>query len=401
MPSLLFVILGYLSFAQQNHFIYLQTENKQPFYVKLGTKVFSSSVTGYVILSKLVDGEYPFIIGFPKNIYPEQTFNCTIDNNDQGYLIKNFGEKGWGLLNLQTANIRMAGELVKKTTTTKVSDDPFANMLANVVHDSTINHKEVKEEPINIVVNTKVETKDTITTAPLVSSPDGTNKKTLEPSTNKISTDPITNKAVEPIKADITRTSRKKSKDGLQLVYIDKNEMTFDTIRVFIPTEKAEKKKVVQDSSRKEISVEAKDSVVKNTIAPDQPVKPNIEPPVQATKTDTGPPVQVAKTTTGLMVNSDCRANAMEEDFLKLRKKMAAENNEDNMLRVAKKTFKSKCFTTDQVKNLAPLFLKDEGKYSFFETAYPFVSDSGNFPGLESQLSDQYYITRFRAMIHK
>ena len=44
-------------------------------------------------------------------------------------------------------------------------------------------------------------------------------------------------------------------------------------------------------------------------------------------------------------------------------------------------------------------FLKDIGKYNFFDMAYPFVSDSHNFGNLQGQLSDSYYISRFQVMI--
>jgi hypothetical protein len=100
-----------------------------------------------------------------------------------------------------------------------------------------------------------------------------------------------------------------------------------------------------------------------------------------------------------VIANSDCKNFASEDDFLKLRKKMAAEDNDEDMVAVAKKVFKSKCFTSDQIKNLSVLFLKDEGKYNFFDAAYPFVSDSYNFGSLEVQLSDAYFISRFKAMI--
>ena len=45
------------------------------------------------------------------------------------------------------------------------------------------------------------------------------------------------------------------------------------------------------------------------------------------------------------------------------------------------------------------LFLKDEGKYKIFDAAYPFVSDSYNFSTLETQLTDVYFINRFKVMI--
>ena len=100
-------------------------------------------------------------------------------------------------------------------------------------------------------------------------------------------------------------------------------------------------------------------------------------------------------------INSDCKAFADDEDFLKLRKKMASENSDDNMIKVAKKAFHSKCFSTEQIKNLSFLFLTNEGKYMFFDAAYAFASDSNQYLTLQSQLTDSYYINRFKAMIHK
>ncbi len=78
-----FVVLS--SFSQQNHFIYLQTENRQPFYVKLDKKILSSSASGYIIIPKLQEGNYIMAIGFPKNEWPEQTVTCTVNKKDSGY----------------------------------------------------------------------------------------------------------------------------------------------------------------------------------------------------------------------------------------------------------------------------------------------------------------------------
>jgi len=111
--------------------------------------------------------------------------------------------------------------------------------------------------------------------------------------------------------------------------------------------------------------------------------------------------IVLPKVVTSSKVNSDCKEFATDEDFLKLRKKMAAENNNDDMIRIAKKVFRTRCFSTEQIKNLSFLFLNDEGKYMFFDTAYPFASDSDQYYLLVSQLMDGYYINRFKAMIHK
>ena len=69
------------------------------------------------------------------------------------------------------------------------------------------------------------------------------------------------------------------------------------------------------------------------------------------------------------------------------------------MISVARKAFKSNCFSTEQIKNLSVLFLKEDGRYRFFDAAYPFVYDSQNFSSLQSQLTDEYLINRFKAMI--
>ncbi len=80
---------------------------------------------------------------------------------------------------------------------------------------------------------------------------------------------------------------------------------------------------------------------------------------------------------------------------------MASENHDDQMIKIAKKYFHAKCFSTEQIKNLSFLFLSNEGKYRFFDVAYPFSADSEQYKTLQSQLTDSYYINRFKAMIHK
>ena len=108
------ILIPVLLTAQLNHFIYLQTEGKQPFYAKLDKKVLSSSASGYLIIPKLKDGIYNITIGFLKTENSEQTYICSIDNKDAGYLIKNFGDKGWGLFNLQTLDVVMEGNKDKQ-----------------------------------------------------------------------------------------------------------------------------------------------------------------------------------------------------------------------------------------------------------------------------------------------
>jgi len=100
-----------------------------------------------------------------------------------------------------------------------------------------------------------------------------------------------------------------------------------------------------------------------------------------------------------IMENSECKNLATQEDFIKLRRKMADQTDDNAMLTVAKKTFRTRCFTTEQIKNMGALFFSDQGRYTFFETAYEVVSDGQNYEVLKNQLTDPAYIARFESMI--
>ena len=99
------------------------------------------------------------------------------------------------------------------------------------------------------------------------------------------------------------------------------------------------------------------------------------------------------------MINSDCKSLAADTDVDKLRIKMLAENNVDDRIAAARKYFKTKCFYTKQIKSLSELFLSDEGRYRFFDAAFPFAIDTDNFKGLVALLSDEYFVNRFKAMV--
>jgi hypothetical protein len=102
------------SYAQKTYFVYLQSETQQPFYVLYNSKNFSSSAAGYLILPKLTDGTYSIRIGFPNNANVQQ-YDLKVKGDDAGYIIKNMGEQGWGLSDLQTGLVQVSGaELAKR-----------------------------------------------------------------------------------------------------------------------------------------------------------------------------------------------------------------------------------------------------------------------------------------------
>jgi hypothetical protein len=167
--------------------------------------------------------------------------------------------------------------------------------------------------------------------------------------------------------------------DGKRLRYTD--SAGTDTIEIFIPVDTATAT-AVKDTPA---TASSKDSVSgKRTKANDA---------ADSARKDS---VRSAKLA---VPNSDCTATATDADVDKLRVKMLAVGSDDDRIVVARKQLRLKCLTTRQVRALSELFPLDEGRYKFFDAAYAFVTDTFNFRELESDLKDEYYKNRFRAML--
>ncbi|WP_436491665.1 DUF4476 domain-containing protein [Chitinophaga sp. ARDCPP14] len=96
------LLCGRLWAQEQLHYVYIQSEKGQPFYVKHNGKVLSSTERGYIIIPRLETGTAPITVGFPNKESREAQFNLRITKGDQGFLLKQSGEAGYSLYNLQT-----------------------------------------------------------------------------------------------------------------------------------------------------------------------------------------------------------------------------------------------------------------------------------------------------------
>ncbi|MEO6313446.1 MAG: DUF4476 domain-containing protein [Chitinophagaceae bacterium] len=152
------------TFCQQEYFVYFQTDNNQAFYIRINENIYSSTSSGYLILSKLPDNTAIVTIGFAKNVYPEQQFNIPVNHKDAGYLLKNFGDKGWGLFNLQTLAVLMnnnpAAEKKSPEITGDRKTDAFSMLLANAVNDTAVLYTINKpRKPAQVIATTTAEEK--------------------------------------------------------------------------------------------------------------------------------------------------------------------------------------------------------------------------------------------------
>lgn len=144
MRQLIFLLglFGTLSaFGQHHHYLMLQSDQQQPFYVRMGTMVQSSSADGFMIIPRLKDSAYELVVGFPSRKFPEYQFRFAGFKKDRGMALKDFGEKGWGLFDYQTLEVLM-GERVPEKTVVKtppppppLTADPFAVVLASAIGD--------------------------------------------------------------------------------------------------------------------------------------------------------------------------------------------------------------------------------------------------------------------------
>lgn len=479
---LLIISMGWFmqGWAQQDYFVFMQSENRQPFYVRIGEKNYSSSSTGHLILSKLKDSAYVLTIGFPQNQFPEQEFTVRVSRRDRGFELKNLGEKGWALFDWQTMELispakptgsggGAAYSMVKK-------NDSFAKLMSSVVNDTAVMYMVVMEEkkqPVLVAKDTvqtdvaKVETKkpeeqkaDTVRATNPIVIKDSAIAKTEEPKKEDLVKTEVP-KTIDPKKEDTLKTVAKpvdiKKEDTLKTEVakvIDTPKDTVKTEVTKVETKKPENETIVPkktdpdpmkdsvlnppalpvihvvkelktDTGYHMIVVDDQKDSISIFIPADAPVVPEKKPEekvsIDTTKKITSPAVTQPKQdsvvstikadppptvvdtprkeTKLFMVNSDCKAFATSNDVDKLRVKLINEKDSDARIAAAKKVFKTRCFSALQVKALSEMFPYDEQKYKFFEMAYPFVSDTGNFKGLVSLLKDPVYVQRFRKLV--
>jgi hypothetical protein len=434
----LFVFLFFASaslHAQKVYFIYLQTDNQQPFYARMGDKIYNSTTAGYLILSNLHDSTYSLNIGIQGSEVADQPYSISVNKKDEGFLVKNFGDKGWGLFNLISMATIMpqskSANSAQNIKTEKREDNAFTNLLAKAADDSTIKEKPVIEKPVEKKADATAsnpEKKEEV--KEIAPSPQGEIKNGVPSTQSEIKKgiivapvvikdepkiDAQESKNMAQIKEDSIAAAKAKEEEVLKQEDLRKQD-SIEKAKTQITTETEYKRSVVKLKSESstttgiglvflDILADQVTDTIRVLIQPDTKKVTPAQPNQQEKKfldIPSSDSVAVEKDVTqkAAVKSNSCKAVAVEDDFFKLRKRMAGANNDDAMIAEAKKTFKTKCFSTTQVRNLSALFLTDESKYKFFDAAYQYVTDLENFSTLQSALKDEYFINRFKAMIH-
>jgi hypothetical protein len=416
----LLLVFG-LAGAQKVYFIYIQAENNTPFFVKAGDKVTSSTASGYVILSSLVDSVYQFTIGKTGHAAVESRFSIPVNKQDRGFLLKEADGKfslfdlqamtslqplaaggtsaepvekrtdAFTVLLAQAANdpslleIRATPAVQKQTDTPATPDAAVATSAAGTEGEAA-QPETTTEDTIQAQVAAMPETTITETAAPPVTEP---NNETTETNANETVQQVVVNDdepgaAVQdetPVykPSVVTRRSESSTSEGFGLVFLDDSNGTVDTIRIMIPNQNtwSQKDPVGVPFSKKFLEISNVDTTVSETA-----------------------PATLGETTTAHR-KTTCNAVATESDFFKLRRNMATKEKDEAMIREAKRYFRKACFSTEQIRNLSGLFLTASGKYQFFDAAYPYVSDQDQYAALQTEINDSYYTDRFMELISR
>ena len=143
MKSILLFILfqvGIIPLLDAQHYVFIEAEGQQPFYLKKGGDTYSSSATGFIILSKINSKDIDFVIGFPNKLYPEVSFRILAVQQDRGFALRQLEGKGWVLVDRQNASVISGGVVdsrqpLSSATTSSVG---FADLLADATGDKTL-----------------------------------------------------------------------------------------------------------------------------------------------------------------------------------------------------------------------------------------------------------------------
>ena len=134
------VLAGLRLAAQSPYFIYLQSEPAASFSVTCKGRTVRSSQSGYLIIPNLTDSVLQLVVSFPGQTHPDHSFMVHTQYNDQGYLLKDYGEKGWGLLDWRKLVVTYTDRPTRsgpEPISPKGQDD-FATLLAKAAGDSSL-----------------------------------------------------------------------------------------------------------------------------------------------------------------------------------------------------------------------------------------------------------------------
>lgn len=427
----------------QNYFVFIGSDNKQPFYVRVDSEFHASTAGGHLILSQLKDSTYNITIGFPGQALPEQHYAFSISGKDQAFELQKQGQDGLRLYDLQTSEwlTPKGGSVAEETYSPGIKkDDAFSRMMAGVVHDTAVLYNTYAMEQALSDSPAVAKNSSPTGAAPRADTAATSTGSAVAPVTVDSTRPIMTTTRTTPVDqaaaitfmdststtplyrpAQVTKLSEHRGPRNVRLVYADySGGKQTDTIVVIIPVDTPASAKtpgrrqhssdnagtrtpVRQPHTGDTAAVQAgvhgpnADSPVTSSGTANHPEAPAIPPAESARPHPADSQRRQPKAVP--FVNSDCHDFATDFDVDKLRARMLQASRDDERVTLARKTFKVKCFSTRQIRTLSDVFTSDAGKFHFFEAAWPFAADD-HFHELSDLLADPVYHNKFKTMTH-
>lgn len=420
-----FFFVGMLAQAQKVYFIYIQSDSGTPFFVKMDQKVQSSSASGYIILSGLKDSIYQFSIGFPGK-QQENKFSVTINKEDRGFLLRTADGQP-ALFDLQTLVLYKATAGIKEpeynVTELMAQADAFTKLLSMATDDPSILVSGPSQPKTQTIASVNPATTDSSKTLAAVEKTKIDSVTVSQPLAiaDKKAADTVTGAAPQQANTVVsTELTETKQADLPRDTIVNSTAVTTEPVQQQEVKSNAENQVTAESSFRMSVVTRRSESSTTEgfglvfldnsgdhtdtirLLIPNPKMVARIQTPVKQEEAETpkesSAGIVETKDMSTVAANS-CTEIATDKDFLKLRKSMAAEETDADMVNTAVKYFNKKCFSTEQIKNLSALFLTPAAKFDFFNAAYRFASDKEVFVSLQSELKDEYYAGRFRDLL--
>ena len=345
------------------HYVFIEADGQQPFYVKKGDTLYSSSSSGFLIIPKVAKGDLHFVVGFPKGIYPEASFDIQEVNRDRGFHLKLFDGKGWGLFDRTSLEVVMSATSAavnKSVDTEKKDSNPFAELLSGATGDKVL-----------------LERQSATPKSPAVPPAAVQEKKQAEKNTEVLK-----EKGTQPVFVKLEETDADKS-----ITYIDNAANgEADTVNIQIEKVAAGKSNPSDSSSQPIIQIASASTTNNSTAASTAPLKLDT---IEAS----------APLAASARKLPECNKSlASEKDMFVLQKKLLGISSENDQIAFVEKSFGLKCYTSKQAVEIAAFFLDEGSRLRLIERIYWLVTDQVELNQAGSLLFKEENIKAFRKL---
>jgi hypothetical protein len=127
--------------AQTTGFVYIESENGRPFYIRTRDSLYHSAPEGFMLLSSLYNIKGDLILGFPGQTAAAFVFTMPSITIDKGWVLKDMKQEGWRLYDYKLDELVPTRRLGSKSDPYQgmlKRTDAFAVRLSEVVSDTAV-----------------------------------------------------------------------------------------------------------------------------------------------------------------------------------------------------------------------------------------------------------------------